>query len=258
MPELPEVEMYARYFARHALHQKIDRVRVLDERILGGTRKAVFTRELRGRSFEEVRRHGKHLFARTSSHTWLHLHFGMTGDLAYYDATPPRFARVVFDFENGKHLAFEDMRMFGYAELVTDPDDYIHDTGLGPDPLTIDLRAFRLRLGKRRGAIKAVLLSQDVIAGVGNLYADETLFRSGIDPRIPADRLTAEHVRTIFGNMKRVLTETIAFKSRGGDHPARFLVEHREEGDRCPKCGGTIARTVVGGRTTYFCSRHQA
>ena len=257
MPELPEVEMYARYFARHGLQQTIARVRVLDERILGGTRKSVFTRALKGRSFDDVRRHGKHLFVRASD-IWLHLHFGMTGDLAYYETAPPRFARVIFDFENGKHLAFEDMRMFGYTELVTAPDAYVRDTGLGPDPLTIDLRAFRSRLGKRRGAIKAVLLSQDVIAGVGNLYADETLFRSGIDPRRPAYELSTDEVRAVFANLKRVLTETIAFKSRGGDHPARFLVEHREEGDRCPKCGGTIARTVVGGRTTYFCSRHQS
>src|SRR6476469_9631744 len=100
MPELPEVELYCRYFAAHALQQKIERVRVLDERILGGVRAAKFAAALRGRAFRGVRRHGKHLFA-DAGELWLHLHFGMTGDLAYYRGDDPRFARVVFDFENG-------------------------------------------------------------------------------------------------------------------------------------------------------------
>lgn len=256
MPELPEVEMYARYFERHALHQPIARVRVIDERILGRTRKAAFVRSLKGRSFRGVRRHGKHLFA-DAHDVWLHLHFGMTGDLLYYDDAAPRFARLIFDFTNGKHLAFEDMRIFGYAELSSDPDTCIREHGLGPDPLQMGLRDFRARLGTRRGAIKAVLVAQNVIAGLGNLYADETLYRSGIDPRRPLDRVTAAERKTLFGNLKRVLSETIEFKGHGGDYPARFLTQHRQEGGRCPRCGGTIARTVVGGRTTYYCARHQ-
>src|SRR5437016_4112093 len=117
VPELPEVEMYARYFARHALHQSIAHVRLLDPRILGRTRQAAFIRGLTGRQFRSVRRHGKHLFADAET-TWLHLHFGMTGDLAYSNENErPRFARLIFDFTTGGHLAFEDMRLFGYAEL---------------------------------------------------------------------------------------------------------------------------------------------
>ena len=256
MPELPEVELYARYFARHALRQPIARVRVLDDRILGRTRKTAFVRALTGRSFRAVRRHGKHLFADAET-TWLHLHFGMTGDLEYYDDVPPRFARVIFDFRTGKHLAFEDMRLFGYAELSSDPDTYVREHGLGPDPLTMTLRDFRKRMENRRGRIKAVLMSQHIIAGVGNLYADETLFRSGIDPRRPLEDLASEEVKALFANMRRVLTETIAIKARGESYPARFLLPHREAGERCPRCGGTIERTVVAGRTTYYCARHQ-
>src|SRR5258708_25831642 len=113
MPELPEVEGYARYFAAHALNQRIARVDVRDDRVLA-VRKEQLTRALRGREFTQVRRHGKHLFAEAGSQ-WLHLHFGMTGDLAYYRGgeaaaapLPPRFARVIFDFANGAHLAFVD------------------------------------------------------------------------------------------------------------------------------------------------------
>src|ERR1700730_9063453 len=116
MPELPEVEMYARYFARHALEQTISRVRVLDSRILG----VRSLRPLVGRVFHRVHRHGKHLFA-DAGDIWLRLHFGMTGDLAYYQDGPPKFARVIFDFENGSHLAYEDARLFGVVDLVASP-----------------------------------------------------------------------------------------------------------------------------------------
>ena len=252
MPELPEVEMFKRYFERHALGQTIEKVRILDARI-AGTRKLT---QLAGHTFRGARRHGKHLFVDAGG-VWLHMHFGMSGDLAYFTEKPPRFARLIFDFDNGAHLAFEDMRLFGIVDLTTSPDDYIRDHDLGPDPLQIDLRRFRALLAKRRGRIKALLLSQNVIAGIGNLYADEALYRSGIDPKRPVDKIADAEVKALFTSIRRVLQEAIAFKSRGGDYPGRFLVQHREEGDRCPKCGGTIRRTVVAGRTTYFCARHQ-
>ena len=256
MPELPEVEIYARYFAEHALGQKITSVDVLDERILG-VRKEEFVRALKGRSFTKVRRHGKHLFAEAGK-LWLHLHFGMSGDLAYYrdPDPPPRFARVVFNFAGGAHLAFEDMRLFGVVDLTPDPDEYIREHRLGPDPLdaTFTLRTFRKIVQRRRGAIKALLMSQDVIAGVGNLYADETLFLSSIHPRRPVDRLSETEVRSVFTSLRRILREVIA---RNTDHLRRYLIHHREEGARCPRCGGEIRRTVVFGRTTYFCGKHQ-
>src|SRR4051794_11604364 len=112
MPELPEVELYCRYFARHALHQRIAEVRVLDERILG-VRKAALMRALIGHELTHVRRHGKHLFADAGG-SWLHIHFGMSGDLYWYDddAEQPRFARVVFEFENGGRPADGDIRPF--------------------------------------------------------------------------------------------------------------------------------------------------
>jgi formamidopyrimidine-DNA glycosylase len=262
MPELPEVEMYARYFARHGLEQTITRIRVIDPRILG-------TRTLRplvGRSFRSVRRHGKHLFADAGG-VWLRIHFGMTGDLAYVGPAsaglaglkPGPHARVIFDFDNGGHMAFEDMRLFGAVDLVNSPDRYIREHGLGPDPLDprFTLRDFRKLLHKRRGRIKALLLSQNVIAGIGNLYADEALYRASIDPRRTIDRMTDAEIKALFNAIRGVLREAIAFKARGADYPGRYLVQHREEGDRCPRCGGTIRRTVVATRTTYYCAKHQ-
>ncbi len=256
MPELPEVELYARYFARHALGQRIARVRVLDERILGAVRKDVFSRVLRGHTFTRVHRHGKHLFADAGG-VWLHLHFGMTGDLSYSVDARPRFARVVFDFDNGAHLAFEDMRLFGVADTVDDPQTYIRLHALGPDPLSLDLARFRARLDGRRGATKSLLMSQDVIAGIGNLYADETLFQTSVAPRRPVDRLSSAEVKAIFTTMRKILLTTIERKERGDDYPPRYLIHHREEGAHCPRCGGTIVKSIVFGRTTYSCARHQ-
>jgi formamidopyrimidine-DNA glycosylase len=257
MPELPEVETYTRYFARHALHQRITRVDVRDERILGEVRPETFVRRLKGRAFLAVRRHGKHLFAETSSTgTWLHLHFGMTGDLAY-GTEVPRFARVVFTFDNGRQLAFEDMRLFGLADLVSDPDAFIRDRNLGPDPLSLTAGKFAALLEKRRGAIKSLLMTQEVIAGLGNLYVDEILYQTSIHPRRPVDRLRAEEVRALYTTMRRILREAIARHAREGELPRTYLFHNREEGERCPRCGGTIQRSVVFGRTTYYCGRHQ-
>jgi formamidopyrimidine-DNA glycosylase len=259
LPELPEVETYGRYLARHALKQRIVRVHVHDERILGEIRAAAFARRLRGQSFRRVRRHGKHLFADAGT-TWLHLHFGMSGDLAYYrDGKTPRFARIVFDFDDGAHLAFEDMRLFGVADLVDDPDAFIRERGLGPDPLdrAFTPKRFAALLERRRGAIKSLLMTQEIIAGLGNLYVDETLYQTSIHPRLPVDRLTETEIRSIHTTIRRVLRETIARHAREAELPQTYLIHHREEGERCPRCGGTIRRTVVFGRTTYFCARHQ-
>lgn len=258
MPELPEVETYARYFARHALHQTIARVEVRDERILGAIRKEAFVRKLRGRQFRGTRRHGKHLFADAGG-VWLHLHFGMTGDLAYVrdGGELPRFARIVFGFDNGARLAYEDMRLFGLAELVDDPDAYIEAQGLGPDPLALKPRQFDALLEGRKGAVKSLLMSQEILAGLGNLYVDETLFQSSVHPRRAVDRLNAKERRALYTNMRRVLREAIGRRGRDAELPARWLTNHRVEGTRCPMCGGAIQRAVVFGRTTYFCPRHQ-
>jgi formamidopyrimidine-DNA glycosylase len=256
VPELPEVELYGRYFAKHALGQRIAAVRVRDDRVLAVRPEEL--ERLRGRSFQAIRRHGKNLFA-DAGETWLRLHFGMSGDLSYYDGGDPRFARVIFDFEGEMHLAFEDMRLFGVVDLVSSPEDFVRERGLGPDPLSraFTLRAFRDITATRRGAIKSLLMTQEIIAGVGNLYADETLFQTSVHPRRAVDRLKPAEVSSVYATLRRILLGVIDRHERDKPHPPNWLINHREEGDRCPRCGGTIRRAVVFGRTTYFCGRHQ-
>jgi formamidopyrimidine-DNA glycosylase len=259
MPELPEVETFTRYFARHALGQRVARVDVRDERILT-LRKETFVRKLKGRAFTSVRRHGKHLFADAGA-TWLHLHFGMTGDLAYY--REPAEEAHVFERQMRAVVEVEDdarePRLFGLAELLDSPDAYIEAQGLGPDPLDrkFTFARFAALLEKRRGAIKSLLMSQEILAGLGNLYVDEILYQTSIHPRRPIDRLKKEEERAVFTAMRRILREAIARHGREAELPARYLYHHREEGERCPICGGSIQRTVVFGRTTYFCGKHQ-
>jgi formamidopyrimidine-DNA glycosylase len=260
VPELPEVETFTRYFARHALGQTIERVEVRDERILT-LRRDTFVRKLKGQQFHSVRRHGKHLFAEATPSLWLHLHFGMSGDLGYYrePADEPRFARVIFSFDNGAKLAFEDMRLFGLAELLGSPDAYIEAKGLGPDPLdpAFTFRRFDTLLLKRKGAIKSLLMTQEILAGLGNLYVDETLFATSLHPRRGVDTLAPAERKAVFTAIRRILRDAIRRNERGADWAPKSLTKHREEGARCPLCGGSIERTVVFGRTTYFCAKHQ-
>jgi formamidopyrimidine-DNA glycosylase len=151
------------------------------------------------------------------------------------------------------------MRLFGVADTIPDPDDFIRLHALGPDPLDARFRLadFRHIVENRRGATKSLLMSQEVIAGIGNLYADETLYHTGIAPRRPVDRLSADEVKAIYTTMRKILTTVIERKDRGDDYPPRYLILYREEGTRCPRCGGTIRKSVVFGRTTYACARHQ-
>jgi formamidopyrimidine-DNA glycosylase len=166
---------------------------------------------------------------------------------------------VVFHFDNGAFLAFEDMRLFGVAELLASPEAFIADRSLGPDPLdpSFTFARFATLLERRRGAIKSLLMSQEIIAGLGNLWVDETLFLSGVHPRRSIERLKKKEARTIFTAMRRILRDVIARRERGLDPPGPWLYHHREVGERCTRCGGTIRRTVVFGRTTYFCAGHQ-
>jgi formamidopyrimidine-DNA glycosylase len=259
MPELPEVEGFTRYFAKHGLKKRIARIDIRDERILG-TRADKFRRALKGQSFTSVRRHGKHLFVEAGKQ-WMHLHFGMSGDLLSYrdPADAPRFARVVFEFEDGSKLAFEDMRLFGVVELIATPDAYIEEHRLGPDPLdpAFGLAQFRALAAGRRGVVKALLMSQDILAGVGNLWADEALYQSSLHPKRGVDSLSAAEVRTLFTKLRAILREAVARRTTDREIPPRWLYHHREEDDRCPMCGGSIAKSVVFGRTTYFCPKHQ-
>ncbi|MDW5564269.1 MAG: DNA-formamidopyrimidine glycosylase family protein [Methanomassiliicoccus sp.] len=253
MPELPEVETFKRYIEARALRRRIVQVEVRNRTVLGAMGPEELERKVEGGMFLSVRRHGKQLFLELSSRGWLTWHFGMTGEpVLFEDDEVTRFPRVLFHFDRST-LAFDDPRMLGRIGWTEDWEEFVHRKGLGPDALVISKDDFAERFGRARGAIKPALLDQHRMAGIGNIYADEVLFQSRIDPRTEASALSREDLEAMHRIMRRVLRLSI---DRGTDFsafPRSYLLHHRSKGARCPGCGGTVRTTTLGGRTTYFC-----
>ena len=255
MPELPDIEIFKRYVNATSLHQKIRKVEVRSEKVLGATSARKLRSTLKGRSFESTRRHGKNLFVKLADAGWMLMHFGMTGSLAYFenpDDEPPN-SRLLFAFENGYHLAFDDARMFGKVDLIAGPEDYVRERELGPDPLELDAASFRDRLRGTKGGVKATLMNQKTLAGIGNLYSDEILFQARIHPRISVAQLDDPALQDLHKQTLRVLNTAIARDAYPQELPDSFLLSHRQEGARCPRGNGQIQKLQAAGRTSYFC-----
>jgi formamidopyrimidine-DNA glycosylase len=259
MPELPEVETFKRYLDSTSLHQRIRSVEVRDAYVLKRVSTRELARRLKGRRFENSRRHGKHLFVRAGNELWLRLHFGMTGSLEYldHDEVAPKTARVIFRFAGNCRLAFDDQRKFGEIELIKDIDEFLQTRGLGPDALEISLSQFKAIVGKHRGAVKAILLNQKLIAGIGNLYADEILFRARMHPATEVARVSDKDLARLFRTMRHVLERAIALKTDFNRLPKSWLLTHRGKGGRCPRCRRALKSATIGGRTAWFCPHCQ-
>jgi formamidopyrimidine-DNA glycosylase len=251
--------MFKRYLDATSLHQRVDDVDVRNAYILKETSARELGRGLKGRSFESSRRHGKHLFVRADDELWLRLHFGMTGSLQYFkdDERGPRHARVLFVFANNHRLAFDDQRQFGQIGLLKDVDEFLKKRALGPDALEIDLAKFRKILGKRRGAVKSILLNQRLIAGIGNIYADEILFRARMHPATEISRLGDKARTKLFRATRYILEKAIAANANVNRMPKSWLLPHRGKGGKCPRCNRGLQSATIGGRTAWFCTHCQ-
>jgi formamidopyrimidine-DNA glycosylase len=216
-------------------------------------------RRLKGRRFESSHRHGKHLFVRTGDELWLRLHFGMTGWLQYLkrDEETPNTARVLFGFANNRRLAFDDQRKFGEVELIKNLDEFLQRRGIGPDALDVGLSEFKTIFRMHRGAVKAILLNQQLIAGIGNLYTDEILFRVRIHPATAAASLSDKDLQRLFRATGHVLERAIALKTDFNCLPKSWLLTNRGKQGRCPRCGRALKSATIGGRTSWFCGHCQ-
>jgi formamidopyrimidine-DNA glycosylase len=269
MPELPDVETFKRYVDATSLHQRITAVDVQNAYVLKGVSAGKLKHELKGRCFESSYRHGKHLFVHADGDLWLRLHFGMTGSLRYFKdekkasrsasakATVGKHTRVMFFFEKARRLAFDDQRMFGEIGLLKDVDDFLKQRGLGPDALGVDLAQFKNILAKHRGAVKTILLNQKLIAGIGNIYADEILFRTRIHPATQTSVLNEKAVAKLFRATRYILQKAIEAKANVDLMPKSWLLPHRGKGGKCPRCGRELNSATIGGRTSWFCSHCQ-
>lgn len=269
MPELPEVEIRRQYLETSSLYQPISHIEVEDKKLLT-TDYATLVSALSGRSFTGTRRVGKNLFVFTDApEVIVHMHFGMTGDLEYYHASldRPRFARIVFEFNNSYNLGFLCPRKFERIGLIDDVDAFLARKKIGKDGLDITLAELTERVRRKKAFIKPVLLDQSVVAGLGNWIVDEVLFQAFIHPERRADTLVDAEMRQLHEAIRLVLETAIRYEATYRDFPIHFLIHVREWDDSpyddveahkfCPRCKTQIERAVVGGRTTFFCPAEQ-
>jgi formamidopyrimidine-DNA glycosylase len=257
MPELPEAETLRIYLENTSLCKTILDLEVRDQRILEKISSKELKQSLVGYQFLSVNRHGKRLFLKLRIDLWLTIHLGMSGWIQYsgIDESEPAHTRLLISFTNGHCLAYSDPRMFGRFGLTDNLRTLLREKKLGPDVLDINLQTFlKIMLG-RKGAIKARLLDQSIIAGLGNLYADEALFQAGICP--DARSIDVERLRLLFEWIHSVLQTAISVNSNLADLPESYLLSHRYPGGSCPLDGTALMRINIGGRMGYYCPSHQ-
>lgn len=265
MPELPDVETLRRYLEATALHQTIAEVEVDEEedQLFEHTSVEELRRVLLGAAFDGTGRHGKYLFVtlEPAEEAVLALHFGMTGGLSYFEDAEqmPAYSRLIIRFQNGYHLVYHSMRKLGEVRIVDDADRFVEKERLGPDALSpaFDLEAFEDVIDDRAVMAKALFLDQHSIAGLGNVYADEILFQSGVHPRTKVDRLSDEEVEHVFDAMKQVLRTATEHGARPDRYPSSFITPHRHPDGHCPRCGAELARVKVSSRSSYYCPNRQ-
>ena len=262
MPELPEVETIKTELMPHVLGREITGVELFWERIVRQPSVEEFRSRVIGQRITGLSRRGKYLFFHLSGGEMLVMHMKMTGSLLI-DPSDGRFTRAILRLDNGTALHFWDPRKFGVMWL--DKDDSTVAAKLGPEPLEDDFTSEVLAelLRNRTAPIKPIILDQSIIAGIGNMYADEALFDAKIHPLRPAGSLSGDEIKRLHGSIRRVLLKGLNEKgasirnyirpdgSPGTAHD-EFNVAHGV-GKNCPNCGTPIQRIVVRGRGTYFC-----
>jgi formamidopyrimidine-DNA glycosylase len=269
MPELPEVETVARSLRPKLIGRKIMGIRNSWARHIDRPEHAVFAERIRGRTIQDVSRRGKFLLFPLDNAEMLIIHLRMSGHLAVIPSKTPvdKHTHTIFELDDGKELRFRDTRKFGRVYLVRNEDDILGK--LGPEPLVVEFTAEVLAgilRGKKR-LLKPFLLDQTMIAGIGNIYADEALFYAGLDPRRKTDTLNAQEIKKLHEGIRHVLRLGI---QREGASISTYLKPDgkkgnmqedvkvfRRTGEPCFKCGDPIQRIVLGGRSTHYCATCQ-
>ncbi len=269
MPELPEVETIANGLNRRVAGDRIDSVWVGSKKEPLKSPAAAIVRTLEDAGITRVRRVGKHIVfdlkpGRGEGEAQWIVHLGMTGRMlvASPELEPETHTHLVAKLASGRELRFVDPRRFGRLEVVKKPF-----TGPGAEPLTITEEEFARLFHKSKAPIKAALLNQKFLHGVGNIYADESLFRAGVRPKRRANTLTKLELTRLHRGLQEVLQEAIA---AGGSsvsdyvdaegEPGFFQLQHRaygREGEPCLVCKAPIKKIVLGGRGTHYCPKCQ-
>lgn len=260
MPELPEVETIVRGLQGPLVGRTVEAIDILWPNAVRPSPRHLAT-HLPGRRIERLSRRGKYLRFDLSGDAVLFIHLKMSGDLLVEPVSHPRHphVRTVFRLDNAHELRFKDPRKFGRVVLATDPGEVVGH--LGPEPLDADFSfaAFEQALGPRRGCLKALLLKQDFIAGIGNIYADESCYHARLNPLRKAESLSRDERRRLYAAIQKVLRHGIMLKGasfdtvyRGGHFQDHFAVYGRTD-EPCRRCRRPIKRVLVGQRSTHYC-----
>ena len=286
MPELPEVETIKRGLSKYIIKQKIKNIQVLCEKSFQSEKNCG---ALEGACITKIRRFGKALVIDLDNQKSLMIHLRMTGQLIYdpkdrterfaaghpsdnfLDQLPNKQTRVIIELENGT-LYFNDQRKFGFIKVLdtrsVEKDPFIKK--LAPEPWSMPVDEFYEKLKKHKNSpIKAIILDQTIICGLGNIYADESLFMSSIHPSTKAGQITKSQAEAIIKNAKIVMEKSIASggstlkdykKADGkrGDYLDKFAQVFNRQGQPCPRCGTTIEKIKVAGRGTHICPNCQS
>jgi formamidopyrimidine-DNA glycosylase len=276
MPELPEVETVARDLRALVVGATIVGASCDWPRTLATHDPDAFATAIAGRTVTDVGRRGKRIVVELSGDRALTIHLKMTGQVFVVSADAPsdRHVHVVLALDDGREIRFRDMRKFGrvglYArsevgDLETDDGEAGPLAGLGPEPLeaSFTLRVFRDRLRGRRGRLKTLITDQSFVVGVGNIYADEALWRARLHPLRTAATLRPDDERRLYRDVRGILAEAVErrgssiddYTAPGGDGSMQERLDvYQREGQPCPRCGRPIRRAVLGQRATHFCS----
>ncbi len=285
MPELPEVETIARGLQRTIVGKRIQDIRTICPDVVKQPSR-IFRKELLKRKVQGVKRRGKYLLIDLSGGKTLLVHLGMTGNFLFDVRRPPSVVRrqpqanntngndkhnhLIFSFlESNARLCYNDQRKFGKIKVFdTKEENNVPELNkLGPEALDVSLSEFIGIFRKRRGRIKSALLNQHIIAGLGNIYADESLFEAKINPARRIDRLSENKLKDLHRAIRKTLHKAIKAGGSSIDNylhvdgkMGEFQLQHKaygREGERCKRCGTKIKRIKINQRSSYFCPRCQ-
>jgi formamidopyrimidine-DNA glycosylase len=271
MPELPEVETIRRDLEKKVKGKKIKEVIIKERKLIKSPSPEKFKKGVEGRKFNTFKRRGKFLIISLDSGKRLVIHLKLTGVLIHCPESAPllKHTHIIFLFPDKTHLRFNDLRKFGELYLVDSEEEVKGIRGLGPGPLGKEFTRsiFQKMLSQKKTKIKPSLMDQKFLAGVGNIYASESLYKAKIHPQRVASTLDLEEVGKLYKSLREILKEAIKYrgtsvdsyrdvKDKKGDYEARLKVYGRE-GKPCYNCGKPIRRIELGGRGTFFCPNCQ-
>ena len=269
MPELPEVETVVRGLQKTIPGKTIKKVIIREEKLLAFPEKKTFKREIKGRKIITVARKGKYIVIQLSGKKFLIVHLRMTGSLLVTTAAEPydKYSYIIFKLSGKQDLRFNNKRKFGRVYLINNRqwEKAGSITCLGPEPLAAEfsLAKFKKLFKNRKGVIKSLLLKQDFIAGLGNIYTDESLFLAGIAPDRKADTLTEKELTALYRAIITVLEKAIKYcgtsiadyvgiNGQTGAFQEQLNV-YQQTGEKCPRCEEQINRIKISGRSSHFC-----